>query len=66
MTWFSVSRDPSINRTMGGTIIHEELAWSCEFACPGVQLVVGDEEVWMSRDEALDLATALLSAARDT
>ena len=65
MAWFEVRRDPSINKTIGGHVYNEKLAFACEFECPGVQLVLNGESVWMSRDEAIEVAYAILLAARD-
>jgi len=49
----------------GGHVITEEFAFAAPFAVAGIRLRVGDETAWLSRDEAHEVAFALLEASFD-
>lgn len=62
---FAINRHFSAGNAVGGHVITEELAFSCPMPCAAVEFRVGSETVWLNRDEALEVGTALIDAARD-
>jgi hypothetical protein len=49
----------------GGHAITDDLAFACPIPCAAVCFTLGKEEVWLTRDEAVELADALKDAAYD-
>ncbi len=62
---FSVERLPGAGVAVGGHIINEELAFRADFAVAGIRLQMGREICYLSRDEAHEVAFAILAAAHD-
>lgn len=50
---------------IGGHSVNTEVAFVCPFPCAAVEFRLGFETVWLTRDEALEVADALRDAARD-
>ena len=61
----NVNRHFSAGTCPGGIVISEDLAFAFPIKCAGVQFVIGDQELWLTRDEAIEVAVALSEAARD-
>lgn len=60
----SITRHFQEGNAVGGHVI-DKLAVACTFPCAAVEFRLGFETVWLNRDEAMELATALIDAARD-
>ena len=62
----NINRHFSAGRCPGGIVVTEDLAFAFPIKCAAVQVLMGDAEVWLTRDEAIEVATALSEAARDS
>jgi hypothetical protein len=62
---FRVDRFPEAGVAVGGHIITEDLAFEVEFAVAGIRLRLGDEECWLSRDEAHEMAAMIMDVSAD-
>ncbi len=60
-----VTRHFQEGNAVGGHVVTEELAFACPMPCAAVCFTLGKEEVWLTRDEAVELAAALKDAAYD-
>lgn len=62
---FEVYRLYDAGMTHGGMVVKENLAFAWPIKCAGIRMRLGDTVVDINRDEACEVAYALLLAARD-
>jgi len=62
---FSVHRKHDAGVVDGGFVITDDFAIQVELKVAGIRLQLGEEVCWMSRDEAHEVAAAILAAASD-
>ena len=62
---FSVHRNPTAGTVTGGHIINEDFGFPAPMTVAGIRIQLGFETCWVSRDEAHDIAQALLEASCD-
>lgn len=66
MVKVKINRHFNAGRVDIGHMFADDEGYVAEGTCAAVQFIVGFEEVWLTRDEAVEVAHALLDAARDT
>jgi hypothetical protein len=64
MVTFRIDRHYNKGNAPGGHVIGD-LAFACPIPCAAIQLRIGQEEVWLTRDEAMEVADALRNAVVD-
>lgn len=62
---FEVDRMVEAGTAVGGHIIDETFGFPATFAVAGIRIRLGFETAWISRDEAHEIAAALLEASID-
>lgn len=62
---FAVIRHFNQGNAVGGHVITDNFAFSCPIPVAAVEFRVGSETVWLTRDEAIEVGTSLISAGRD-
>jgi hypothetical protein len=60
-----ITRFPGAGIAVGGICISENVAMRLNIPVAGIRLCVGDSEVWLTRDEASDIAHALVDCLCD-
>lgn len=65
MRWSVVRHFNKGNAVGGHVLVAGKLAVASPIPCAAVELHVGSEEVWLTRDEACEAGFALINAAQD-